>query len=175
MIGAAFGAGRPSDGSVSQRSYDTFDHGNDHPIRYTKPYMWMSHKSLIERASGVFATGFMNANGVHYAGYPRLRAGPAVEWADTPMASSAAIKRSNGRLWQSAWADQDVSATISALFDFEQRTETPTSMGAMPANGTRAWRGVSVIGVSSPSNAPGAVGHSVWRDILTGLEASKLT
>ena len=154
MLGAAFGAGRSSDepSSRSHKSYDTYGHSTSHPLRYSRPFGWVAHKPHIERAAGAFAAGFMSASGAHYAGYPRQQAGPAFEQADMIMARAAVLKRSNGQLWQPARTTHTLSSTdskISALFDFEQRSDTITSMGATPANGLRAWRDVSLGGPST--------------------------
>ena len=146
MIGAAFGAGRSEDEPTSRTTYDTYDH-NGRPVRYSQPYLWATQKTHIERASGVFSAGFMRAAGAQYAAYPRQRAGHAVEVPDIIMARAVVLTRSNGQVWEPAHVSKELSSTdsrIATLFDYKQRTDTITSMGATPANGLRAWRDVSV-------------------------------
>ena len=145
MIGAAFGAGRSDDEPTSrqQRSYDTYGHNTSHPLRYTKPFVWMAHKTHIERAAGAFAASFMSASGAQYAGYPRQQAGLAFEQADMIMARATVLKRSNGQLWKPARTTHELSSTdskISALFDYKQRPDTITSMGATCYAGERPAR-----------------------------------
>ena len=92
----------------------------------------MAHKTHIERASGTFSAGFMNASGAQYAGYPRQRAGLAVEQADMLMARATVLRRSNGQLWKSTRTTQELNSTdhkIAELFDYQQRPDTITSMG----------------------------------------------
>ena len=67
MLGAALSAGRSEDGeATSCKLHDTYGH-TGHPLKYSKPFLWMAHKPHIERASGVFAAGFMSASGAQYA------------------------------------------------------------------------------------------------------------
>ena len=66
------------------------------------------------------------------------------------MACATVLKRSNGQLWKATRTTHELSSTdskINELFDYQQRPDTITSMGATPANGLRAWRDVSIGGL----------------------------